>query len=124
MKMFFRTLTGCLFVLVLSCSVATPEPVTPTPMPEVIVDTSECTKACDNLRKLGCSEGDPIVTNTGCVTTDDCPSFQRCESGRCVASCEVFCNDTQTQGVWLDPTCVAEITGCERIDSCPIESKE
>lgn len=70
-----------------------PDPILPT-------DTEQCPAACENLRRLGCEEGDPILDQE---TGGDVP-------------CEIFCADTQGNGHALNPTCMARITSCDQVD--------
>jgi len=101
-----------------------------TPAPPVITDQSGCEAACANLQRLTCDEGRPINMGTKCVTQSDCKGptgvadpRQECVSGTCITSCTNFCIETENQGVWLDPHCVAQITKCDQIDSCPLPTK-
>ena len=91
-----------------------------TPQPPVITDQDKCQAACANLQHLGCDEGNPIDMHTKCLITADCASGQTCSAlGTCMVTCVQFCIDTENQGVWLDPACVASITSCSQIDQCP-----
>jgi hypothetical protein len=95
-----------------------PDPVTP--QPPVITDQASCQAACDNLRALGCDEGNPIDTGAPCTASNQCQSGQTCSAlGTCIVSCVQFCMDTENAGVWLDPVCVSKITSCGQIDQCP-----
>ena len=60
-------------------------------------DTDNCPAACQNLRALGCSEGQPLPDGT---------------------SCERFCVETQINGMPLNPTCIMQITSCDEVDVC------
>lgn len=70
------------------------------PDPKIPTDSELCPEACDNLRKLGCEEGDDLVDG---------------ETGM-VVPCEIFCLDTQANGHALNPTCVATITDCNQLE--------
>ena len=69
----------------------------PRPIPHIPPDTAQCSAACENLRAIGCEEGEPLSDGT---------------------SCEKFCVDTQNSGHWLNPTCVKDITSCDDIEAC------
>ena len=95
------------------------------PNPPVIVDQNMCAAACNNIgpKGLNCEEGKPINVKRQCASTAQCSRGETCESGWCSVSCEQFCVDTENQGVWLDPTCVAKITSCDQVDACPLPGK-
>lgn len=118
-------LSTLFIVLTFGCQALNPlepnEPEPPTPVPPVVVDTPACKAACENLQLLKCEEGNPIVTNKTCVDDLQCDQGQECVTGICVAHCETFCEQTQAQGVWLDPVCVSKIDSCSQIDSCPLK---
>lgn len=106
-------------VTALSCNTdPTPSPQV-THMPAKITDSDICPQACANMVKLKCPEGEPIDTHFSCVTDANCQSGEFCADGTCHASCETFCRNTQGQGVWLSPGCVAKVTSCAQIDLCP-----
>jgi len=109
------------FVAMCSSCVSTPPPPPVTPVPPVVVDQDECQAACDNLNKLNCEDGKDIETHTRCLINAECGVGQTCSpKGQCIAPCVTFCRDTEEQGVWLDPGCVATITACDQIDDCPM----
>ena len=100
------TVRGLLFlslmVLLVGCTpVALPPPVNhngplPTGTP------SDCQRACDNLRKLHCSAGEP--TSKG-------------------ASCEEVCMNTESSGyASMNPRCEATASSCEAADACADEA--
>lgn len=91
-----------------------------TPQPPVVTDTSDCQAACDRLNSLGCEEGRDIDMKRLCADTGDCDLGHGCVGNHCVATCSVFCRDTQAAGVWLAPSCVKNITSCDQIESCPL----
>jgi len=66
--------------------------------PVVLVpeDTHKCPDACENLRQLGCEEGEDLADGT---------------------TCEQFCEETQKSGHALNPTCIATISSCDEIES-------
>lgn len=72
-------------------------PVTPPPIAVEPNDTENCPAACENLRKLGCPEGEPLENGT---------------------TCEKFCEDTQKAGHGLNPTCVMAMTECSGLAAC------
>lgn len=108
-----------IFLLAFGCSTTT----SVTPTPPVVTDQADCSAACSNLRKLGCEDGLPIDMHVKCTIKQECNDGQECVNGSCQASCEQFCLDTENQGVWLDPGCVAHINACNEIDSCPVPKK-
>lgn len=71
------------------------------PDPKLPTDTDQCAPACENLRSLGCEEGEDLVNGE----TDE------------VVTCEAFCKETQEKGHALNPTCVAKITACDQIET-------
>lgn len=92
-----------------------------TPQPPTVVDQDKCQAACDNLKRLGCEEAEPIDMHASCFGDAECLPGQTCSTfGTCVASCVSFCVDTENQGVWLDPGCVANVKTCDQVDSCPL----
>lgn len=101
-----------------------------TPQPAAI-DSTDCAAACANLERLQCPEGAPIDMGKSCKETNQCLGLdgkpdtkQYCgTNGHCMVTCTAFCIDTQNQGVWLDPTCVKNITSCEQLNSCPVPQK-
>lgn len=97
-----------------------PRSVDVTPMPPVVTDQGACAPACANLQKLNCKEGQPIDMKMRCATSQNCSGKATCVGGKCVTSCTDFCVDTENEGVWLDPTCVATVTSCGDIDKCPL----
>lgn len=98
-----------------------------TPQPPKVNDQASCVAACANLKYLGCSQANPIDMETKCKSDADCKDLngntdakQQCSAlGSCIVTCTNFCSDTEDQGVWLDPTCVAKVTSCDQIESCP-----
>jgi hypothetical protein len=116
---------GSMIVAVMSdCKVVFP---IITPNPPVVTDQSDCASACDNLKFLGCKEGNPIDMGTTCHVDADCKDVhgvtdttQACSAlGTCMTTCVNFCTVTENQGVWLDPSCVAKVTSCDQIEQCP-----
>lgn len=69
------------------------------PDPKIPDDSEMCADACDNLRNLGCEEGEDLPDSEGNVVT-----------------CEIFCLETQGKGHALNPTCVAKITACDQLE--------
>jgi len=60
-------------------------------------DTGNGPAACENLRKLGCPEGEPL------------------EDG---ITCEKFLVDTHLNGHGLNPTCVMRMKACNELAEC------
>lgn len=114
------TLTITIMLLTMTLS-GCPRSADVTPMPPVVTDQDMCSPACHNLQKLQCKEGNPIDMKAKCMTQADCRGKATCSNGRCTTSCTDFCVDTENQGVWLDPGCVATITSCADIDKCPLK---
>jgi hypothetical protein len=77
--------------------------VRPQPMPVEPKDTAMCASACDQLRMLGCEEGDNLEDGT---------------------TCEQFCIDTQKSGHALRPSCVVDMTACDQLEKCSGPSRE
>lgn len=74
----------------------------PKPTP-VVKETDYCSAAERRLLQLHCSEGNP--TKRGKTFTQ-------------------FCYETQNNGIFLNPKCLAQITGCEQIESCDNASND
>lgn len=111
-------------LFVFSCQVPQPTiPPTdvnpPVVVPPVVPDTGySCRTACDNLKFLGCEEGEPLLTRHNCNFDADCESGQYCSTGQCVVSCITFCEETQDQGVSLSVACATNINSCEELNDC------
>ena len=60
-------------------------------------DTENCPAACENLRVLGCPEGEVLEDGT---------------------TCEKFCADTQEAGHGLNPTCIMTMKACSELEAC------
>lgn len=98
--LFASTLLGC----VEGCPRENEVPWNP---PVVITDSDHCKLACEHLRDLKCKEGDPVKA-TG-------------DAG--YVSCEDFCRETQSNGVWLNPKCVEQINTCSELETCAVIKK-
>lgn len=86
-----------LLLLAPDCSgPVTQKPVQPKPTP-IVTDTEQCDLAQINLLRLRCPEGNP--TKKGKTFSD-------------------FCKETQNNGIFLNPKCLATLTDCSQIDSC------
>ena len=72
-------------------------PVVPKPdnTPDAAV-RGTCSTACANLRRLNCSEGQPLPDGT---------------------TCEAFCERTEKAGHSMNTSCVASVTSCSRLRS-------
>jgi hypothetical protein len=93
------------------------------PTPPVVTDSAKCSDACVNLKNLGCEEGNPIDMHTSCETDSNCGSGQVCSAlGKCMVTCEKFCKDSENQGVWMMPGCVAAASSCEAIQACTVNA--
>lgn len=88
------------------------------PMPTQLTDQHECIPACANLQKLGCEEGNPILTKNTCTTSSDCPKGQTCSGDVCTVSCAQFCIESENAGVWLQPKCASQIVSCNQLQAC------
>lgn len=55
---------------------------------------------------LGCPEGDPVYDS-------DLPGPR----GTPNKSCEQFCKDQQSNGVFINPRCVAQVKSCDEIEA-------
>lgn len=76
------------------------------PMPS---DSDMCAEACAKMIAMGCEEGQPITTpliDGHC--TQGLPNTSADGGIECRTSCEQFCIDTQSTGVFLNPTCIVE----------------
>lgn len=85
-----------LLLLGFDCNPAPPTPVRPQPTP-VVTDSDWCEKAQENLLRLQCAEGEPT------------------KKGKSFAE---FCRETQENGIFLNPRCLAGIDRCQMIASC------
>lgn len=93
------------------------------PQPPIVTDQNMCSRACDNLTKLKCPESQPIKLARRCSPQTKCDSGQSCVNGNCTVPCVTFCIQTQNVGVWLNPSCVANIRTCNDIDACTVTKK-
>lgn len=101
-------------VLFITIFVGCPWNRTVTPIPPVVTDQDMCAAACENLQRLHCPEGDPIDMGKACLLDVECQA-SHCLKGRCTATCEQFCRDTENAGVWLNPTFAKTITRCDQL---------
>lgn len=77
---------AALTLLLLACEPAYPRP------------DAGCARACENLRALGCPEGEP--------TPDG-------------ATCETWCSGVQKSGAYtLDTECVTRAADCNEVEEC------
>lgn len=91
-----RYFTILLSIIIISCLTKQVNPVKP---PVIPTDTALCPDACIHLRQLNCEEGNDLIMKTGRVVT-----------------CEQFCKDTQDTGIWLNPSCIINITECDSVE--------
>lgn len=76
-------------VVLLGCPPRPPVRVLPT-------DTASCDAACKHLQELHCPEGEPLENGT---------------------SCTMFCEETQSSGHALNPSCVIHIKKCAEVET-------
>ena len=118
-----KKLSAVTMVVIITNILGCPQgPLKVTPQPPEVTDQAMCKEACDHIgpKGLNCDEGRPIDMKMSCKSDNDCNTNQSCNSsGRCEVSCERFCIDTENNGVWLDPVCVAHVKSCSEIDGCP-----
>lgn len=72
------------------------EPAGTIPAP-TLLDTPDCADACHRMKTLGCEEGTDLPDGTTCTK---------------------FCQDTQTSGHALHPSCLVKIWDCAGIEAC------
>ena len=116
---------ACVAMAVISMIISgCPKSTLVSPMPPIVTDQDMCQAACDHIgpKGLNCEEGKPIVSHVTCTQPAECAANEYCEGGFCKVSCTQFCIETENQGVWLDPVCVAKVAKCSDIDSCPMAS--
>jgi hypothetical protein len=70
------------------------------PDPKLPTDSEQCGPACDNLKALGCEEGEDVLDG----------------ETQMMVTCEMWCLDIQGRGHALNPTCAAKITSCEDLE--------
>jgi hypothetical protein len=87
------------------------------PAPPEVIDADMCKPACDHLKELGCEEGEPVDTGEDCPPGMGCKDAS-CIEGVCMVTCERFCEETEKNGVWLNPTCVVNVASCDKIETC------
>lgn len=75
------------------------------PGPNVAPDTDLCGRACANLQRLGCPEGEPLISTDA-------------DGGTVQVSCEQFCIETQNTGVPLNTRCISKVKSCEEAHRC------
>ena len=66
----------------------------PTP---VVTDTEYCDLAQTHLLQLKCEEGNPT------------------KKGK---SFSIVCRETQTNGIFINPKCLSQITSCDQVNTC------
>jgi hypothetical protein len=70
-----------LLLFILGCSSI------PQPTPHPPIDTPSCATACQKMEGMGCEEAQPAEDGT---------------------TCQKFCEDTQSSGHALSPSCIAQ----------------
>lgn len=79
-----------------------------------------CAIACENLKQLGCWEGNPTDMHEACSSASECAPGQSCSAnGICMLTCVNFCTIVVKEQAWADPSCVARISTCSQIHECP-----
>lgn len=83
----------------------------PSPTPTPTPDSELCGQMCQHIGPkaqggLGCPEGDPVYDS-------DLPGPRGVPN----KSCELFCKDQQTNGVFINPRCVMQVTACDQIET-------
>lgn len=73
-----------------------PIPIEPVPV-DPVPATSDCSTACDNMRRLGCEEGE---------TTDE------------GATCEMWCENAARSPAPLPVACMTRAQSCEAAGNC------
>lgn len=91
--------------LVLAACPMSADPSRPTPPPNEPTGTEACEAMCTNLAGLGCEEGGPVY-NSDLPGKEDVPN----------QTCEEFCIEIQTRGVFLNPRCLATVKDCSEIE--------
>lgn len=100
-KFFIRALlAGFLSLVVASCDGTRSKPV---PNPPVVTDSDKCAAACKHLVDIKCEIGQVLPDGT---------------------TCQEMCEYIQSQGVWLNPTCVMTAKKCDDVESVCSEGKE
>lgn len=103
-KIFAISLMLGSFSLFNDCAPINGEPPKPTP---VVTDTDQCGAAEQHLHDLCVVDA---VKNNYC-----CQIVAPTKKGKGYTQ---FCQEKQSQGVFLNPKCVANVTSCDQIDSC------
>ena len=91
------------FAFLFGCPPTTTKPVSPTFVH--VPDTDQCPAMCAHLRTLKCAEGTDYYDN-------DKPG----PKGVPNATCEEFCERQQTNGVYENPRCLAQVPTCAQIE--------
>ena len=91
-----------LSLLILSCTTCTPNVIVPAAVPHApatVQDTNLCPAADANLQRLACIPVGQPYTLKGKSFTE-------------------FCQETQNNGVYINPKCLSQITTCSQEDAC------
>lgn len=106
----YLILVSCILFIITNCFPFEKEPVP-------ITNINYCKSGCINLEKLGCDEGQSLLTPWECSSTAECPEENECINGHCGVTCVKFCEDTVTNGKDLGQKCWAEISVCSEIET-------
>lgn len=104
-----KPLTTLALLLLLGCPAATPQPVTP---PGPAPDTDACALMCAHIGPSGlkCPEGMDVYDSST-------PPLSGKKPGDPNMTCTEFCQQEQTNGVFLNPKCVALVPSCSQIET-------
>lgn len=85
-----------LVATVAACAASNPGP-DPNPPPKAVDTPSDCRRACDRLRYLGCREGQGAADGS---------------------TCEQVCDNVAEAGISLNTACVQAIASCDDVRDC------
>lgn len=80
-------------------------PVTPEPVPPVVIVEDEIETMCLHLQRLGCAEGDSVY-NDELPGPVDVPN----------QSCQDFYRDIMEDGIDVNPRCVSKTPTCDEVE--------
>jgi hypothetical protein len=81
-----------------------PDPASPNPQP--VPDSDMCPLMCAHLKTLGCEEGQAVYDSDK-PGPKDVPN----------KTCEDFCVEQQSNGIFVNPRCVAKVKTCDEIEA-------